>query len=130
MNSCRNCVFHKSKDCPWEGTYYHKDQSGNEIGICNGWRCNEMKRLSVCDMAGDIQSKLIDFVHMVNDNGIGCMSREIEADGNMLIFYDEKTWQKFVDVFDILGFDFTTGEPDGEYKTWYIDFEFSDGISE
>ena len=89
-----------------------------------------MKRLAVCNMAGDIQSKLIGFVHMVNDNGIGCMSREIETDGNMLIFYDEKTWQKFVDVFDILGFDFTTGEPDGEYKTWYIDFEFSNGISD
>lgn len=88
-----------------------------------------MKRLAICDMAGNIQSKLIDFVHMVNDNDIGCISREIKADGDMLIFYDEKTWQKFVDVFDILGFDFTTGEPDGEYQTWYIDFEFSDGIS-
>ena len=48
----------------------------------------------------------------------------------MILFYDEKTWKKFVDVFDILGFDFTTGEPDDKYNTWYIDFEFSDGISQ
>lgn len=53
-----------------------------------------------------------------------------EVDGYMLMFYEEETWQKFVDVFDILGMDFTTGEPDGEFKTWYIDFEFSDGISD
>ena len=89
-----------------------------------------MTRLEVYSIAGDIQDKLIDFVYKVNVNGIGCMSRDIEADGTMLLFYDEKTWQKFVEVFDILGMDFTTGEPDGEYRTWYIDFEFSDGISE
>lgn len=88
-----------------------------------------MKRLEVCGIAKDIQDKLIDFVYKVNVNNIGCISRDIEADGTMLLFYDEKTWRKFVDVFDILGFDFTTGEPDGEYKSWYIDFEFSDGIS-
>ena len=88
-----------------------------------------MKRLEVCGIAKDIQDKLIDFVYKVNVNNIGCISRDIEADGTMLLFYDEKTWRKFVDVFDILGFDFTTGEPDGEYKSWYIDFEFLDGIS-
>lgn len=88
-----------------------------------------MRRLEVCSIAGDIQNKLLDFVEKVNSNDIGCMSREIETDNYMLIFYDEKTWQKFIDVFDVLGFDFTTGEPDGEYRTWYIDFEFSDGIS-
>ena len=87
-----------------------------------------MKRLEVCNIAGDIQDKIIDFVYKVNVNDIGCMSRDIEADGTMLLFYDKKTWQEFVDIFDILGFDFTTGKPDGEYKTWYIDFEFSDGI--
>lgn len=88
-----------------------------------------MIRLEVCKTANEIQDRLLYFVYLVNSNDIGCMSREIAVDGNMLIFYDEKTWQKFVDVFDILGMDFTTGEPDGEYKTWYIDFEFSDGIS-
>lgn len=89
-----------------------------------------MNRLEVCNLAGNIQDALIEFVSKVNHFDIGCMSRDIEVDGYMLIFYDEKTWQKFVDVFDILGMDFTTGEPDGEYKTWYIDFEFSDGISD
>lgn len=89
-----------------------------------------MQRLEVCNLAGDIQDKILDFVRKVNQLGIGCISREIETDDNMLIFYDEKTWQKFVDVFDILGMDFTTGEPDGEYNTWYIDFEFSNGLSE
>ena len=47
----------------------------------------------------------------------------------MLLFEDEKTWNKFVEVFDILGFDFTTGEKDQEDDKYYIDFEFSDGIS-
>ena len=89
-----------------------------------------MNRLEVCKLAGNIQDSLIEFVNKVNHFDIGCMSRDIEVDGYMLIFHDEKTWQKFVDVFDILGMDFTTGEPDGEYKTWYIDFEFSDGISD
>lgn len=88
-----------------------------------------MQRLEVCNLAENIQDNMLDFVRKVNQFGIGCMSREIETDDNMLIFYDEKTWHKFVDVFDILGMDFTTGEPDGEYNTWYIDFEFSDGIS-
>ena len=89
-----------------------------------------MNRLEVCNLAGNIQDALIEFVRKVNHFDIGCMSRDIEVDGYMLIFHDEKTWQKFVDVFDILGMDFTTGEPDGKYRTWYIDFEFSDGISE
>ena len=88
-----------------------------------------MHRLKACQLAYDIKNNIIQFVEKVNQFDIGCMSREIETDGNMLIFYDEKTWQKFVDVFDILGLDFTTGEPDGEYTTWYIDFEFSMGIS-
>lgn len=88
-----------------------------------------MNRLEVCELAGNIQDSLIEFINKVNYFDIGCMSRDIEVDGYMLIFHDENTWKKFVDVFDILGMDFTTGEPDGEYKTWYIDFEFSDGIS-
>ena len=85
--------------------------------------------LEICNLAGDIQDTLIQFIQKVNDSDIECMSRQIDVDGYMLMFYEEETWQKFVDVFDILGMDFTTGEPDGEFKTWYIDFEFSDGIS-
>lgn len=87
-------------------------------------------KLELCNLAGDIQDVLIAFVRRVNYLGNGCMSRDIEVDGYMLIFHDQATWQKFIDVFDILGMDFTTGEPDGEFDTWYIDFEFSDGISE
>lgn len=88
-----------------------------------------MQILEVCSLAKDIQDNILNFVRKVNQLDIACMSREIETDDNMLIFYDENTWQKFVDVFDILGMDFTTGEPDGEFNTWYIDFEFSDGLS-
>lgn len=87
-------------------------------------------RLEICNLAGNIQDSLVSFIRQVNDKEIGCMSRDIEVDGYMLIFHEQETWQKFIDVFDILGMDFTTGEPDGEFKTWYIDFEFSDGISE
>ena len=89
-----------------------------------------MKRLEICNLAGDIQDTLIQFIQTVNAFDIGCMSRQIDIDWYMLMFYEEETQQKFVDVFDILGMAFTTGEPDGEFKTWYIDFEFSDGISD
>lgn len=88
------------------------------------------KKLDIRNLAGNIQDALLDFVRRVNEEENGCMSRDIEADGYMLIFHEQKTWQKFIDVFDILGMDFTTGEPDGESETWYIDFEFSSGISE
>ena len=47
-----------------------------------------MKRLEVYNIARDIQDKIIDFVYKVNVNDIGCMSRDIEADGTMLLFYD------------------------------------------
>ena len=87
-------------------------------------------KLELCILADKIQDNLLDFINKVNESGQGCLSRDIEVDYPMLLFYDQDTWQKFVDVFDILGFDFTTGEPDGEAKTWYIDFEFSDGISD
>ncbi len=89
-----------------------------------------MQRLEVCNLASNIQDKLMEFVEKVNEYGIGCMSRDIETDNNMLFFYDENTWQKFVDVFDILGMDFTTGEAEEEYPVWYINFEYSDGISD
>lgn len=87
-------------------------------------------KLELCNLARDIQDALIAFIRRENDLESGCMSRNIEVYGYTLIFHDEETWQKFVDIFDILGMDFTTGEPDGKYDTWYIDFEFSNGISE
>lgn len=82
----------------------------------------------VCDLAGEIQDKIIAFIEKANKHDIPCLSRAITTDNHMLLFYEQKTWQIFVEVFDMLGFDFTTGEPDGEFGTWYIDFEFSDGI--
>lgn len=87
-------------------------------------------KLELCNLASEIQDNLIDFIGKVNESGYGCISRNIEVDGPMLLFHDQTTWQKFIDVFDILGMDFTTGEADEEFDTWYIDFEFSDGISE
>jgi hypothetical protein len=83
----------------------------------------------LCNLAGNVQDTLLLFLTQANAEEAGCLSREIKVDGYMILFYDESTWKKFVDVFDILGFDFTTGEPDYKYNTWYIDFEFSDGIS-
>lgn len=73
----------------------------------------------------------MDAVSQAEKAGKGCLSRDIWRDGYMILFSDEETWKKLVDFFDILGLDFTTGEPDGdEYPTWYIDFEFSDGVKE
>lgn len=86
-------------------------------------------REQICNLANNIQNDLLSFISEVNKADVNCISRSIDVDGNMLIFRDENAWKKFVDVFDILGFDFTTGEPDGEFTTWYIDFEFSEGIS-
>ena len=89
-----------------------------------------MSKTPLCNLAGNVQDTLLLFLTQANAEESGCLSREIKTDGYMVLFYDEKTWKKFVDVFDILGFDFTTGEPDDKYNTWYIDFEFSDGISQ
>ena len=91
---------------------------------------NMERKTEIQKLARNVQDAFVEFILNVNYSGIGCMSREIKVDGYMVIFNDEKTWKKFVDVFDILGMDFTTGEPDGNLKTWYIDFEFSNGISE
>jgi hypothetical protein len=33
---CETCRFQGSKDCPWEGTYHHRDD--REIGVCNAWK--------------------------------------------------------------------------------------------
>ena len=39
MNSCENCAKRKEikNECPWDGTYHHKDDEGNKIGICNAY---------------------------------------------------------------------------------------------
>ena len=43
------------------------------------------KRMEICNLAGDIQDALISFVRRVNDEEVGCISRDIEVDGYMLI---------------------------------------------
>lgn len=91
---------------------------------------NMERKIEIQKLARNVQDAFVEFILDVNYSGIGCMSREIKVDGYMVIFNDEKTWKKFVDVFDILGMDFTTGEPDGNLNNWYIDFEFSNGISD
>lgn len=88
-----------------------------------------MEIMKLCETAGNVQDSLITFINLANGSDVVCMSRDINIDGYMILFHEKETWQKFVDVFDILGFDFTTGEPDGDSDTWYIDFELSDGIS-
>ena len=91
-----------------------------------------MVRQEICNLAGNVQDSIIEFVRKVNQfdfpRGYPCKAKEIEIDGYMMIFRNREMWQTLVDAFIILGMDFTTGEPDGEYDTWYIDFEFSDGM--
>ena len=84
---------------------------------------------SIDEYAYDLQDALLSFVERAD--GDGCMSRNISTDGDMLLFDNEETWHKFVSVLDILGMSFTTGEPDDSdtSKSWYIDFEYSDGTS-
>ena len=85
-------------------------------------------RECICKLANDVQDALLMFIRKVNELDIDCLSRDIEEDSNMLLFHSERTWRKFIDVFDILGFDYTTGEADDMFNTWYINFEFSEGI--
>lgn len=83
--------------------------------------------LDIHELAYGVQDAVFAFINAVNAEDNACMEKEVETDGNMLIFHDEETWRKFIVFFDSLGLDFTTGEPDGDHS-WYIDFEFSDGI--
>ena len=34
--SCKNCIK-RGKTCPWDGSYQHKGENGEEIGICNAY---------------------------------------------------------------------------------------------
>lgn len=40
MNGCNNCVKRRDikKECPWGGTYHHRGEHGEQIGICNAYR--------------------------------------------------------------------------------------------
>ena len=40
MNSCNNCAKRRdiTKECPWGGTYNHRGEHGEKIGICNAYR--------------------------------------------------------------------------------------------
>ena len=47
-------------------------------------------RLEICNLAGDIQDSLVSFIRRVNDEEIGCMSRDIEVDGYTLSYENRK----------------------------------------
>lgn len=36
MKSCHTCAK-ENRDCPWDGTYRHRDEKGNLIKLCNGY---------------------------------------------------------------------------------------------
>lgn len=36
--SCDTCAHNKKQSCPWEGTYHHKGEHGEKIGVCNAWK--------------------------------------------------------------------------------------------
>nr|DAO12809.1 MAG TPA: hypothetical protein [Caudoviricetes sp.] len=40
MNGCNNCSKRRGirKECPWGGTYHHKGENGEHIGICNAYK--------------------------------------------------------------------------------------------
>lgn len=40
MNGCSNCSKRRDtrKECPWGGTYHHKGEGGEHIGICNAYK--------------------------------------------------------------------------------------------
>lgn len=40
MNGCNNCSKRRDvkKECPWGGTYSHRGEHGEHIGICNAYR--------------------------------------------------------------------------------------------
>ena len=39
MNGCNNCAKRRdiTKECPWGGTYNHRGEHGEHIGICNAY---------------------------------------------------------------------------------------------
>lgn len=40
MNGCNNCSKRRDirKECPWGGTYHHRGEDGEHIGICNAYK--------------------------------------------------------------------------------------------
>lgn len=41
--SCKTCLHSKKLTCPWEGTYHHKGEHGEKIGVCNAWKWRGVK---------------------------------------------------------------------------------------
>lgn len=38
--SCETCEYSKKPSCPWEGSYHHRGDNGEKIGVCNAWTPN------------------------------------------------------------------------------------------
>ena len=36
--ACATCAHSKKASCPWEGTYHHRGEHGEKIGVCNAWQ--------------------------------------------------------------------------------------------
>lgn len=74
MNGCSNCSKRREikLECPWGGTYHHKGENGEEIGICNAYRqetnADRIQAMSDEKMAKD----LIPLIMEVCEDGIPC----------------------------------------------------------
>lgn len=36
--ACTTCMHSGKPSCPWEGTYHHRGEHGEKIGVCNAWK--------------------------------------------------------------------------------------------
>ena len=36
--ACTTCMHSGKPSCPWEGTYHHRGEHGEKIGVCNAWQ--------------------------------------------------------------------------------------------
>ena len=36
--ACTTCMRSGKPSCPWEGTYHHRGEHGEKIGVCNAWQ--------------------------------------------------------------------------------------------
>ena len=52
-DGCNNCAYKNKKACPWGGTYNHKGENGEEIGICSIWMENKCYVLTCTCYSGD-----------------------------------------------------------------------------
>lgn len=52
-DGCGNCAYNSKKACPWGGTYNHKGDNGEEIGICNAWMENKCYVLTCNSYSGE-----------------------------------------------------------------------------